>query len=170
MARLRRSVDHLARRHEMLRTTFTERDGQPVQIVHPPAPVDLPLIDLSDAPDADAQTAELLADLARVPFDLRRGPLLRLVLVRTAPDEHQLLWVDHHIISDAWSWAVFFDELRALYEAFERGEPAPPPDELPFQYADFAAWERGWLQPSTPHYQAEVAWWRETLHDAGERI
>jgi hypothetical protein len=165
-ALLRRSVDHIARRHEMLRTTFSERDGQPIQRVHSPEPVDLPLVDLSVTPDAEAQSAELLAQMARVPFDLGRGPLLRLQLVRTAPDEHHLLWVDHHIISDAWSWRVFFDELRALYEAFERGEPAPLPDEVPFQYADFAAWERSWLHPSTSHYKAEVAWWRDALGDA----
>ncbi|MDX6669596.1 MAG: hypothetical protein QOK04_2976, partial [Solirubrobacteraceae bacterium] len=163
---LQRSVDHIALRHEMLRTTFTERDGQPVQVVHPPEPVDLPLIDLSAAPDAAAQASELLARVARVPFDLGKGPLLRLRLVRTAPDEHQLLWVDHHIISDAWSWRLFFDELRVLYEAFERGEPAPLTGELPLQYADFAAWERSWLRPSTSHYKAEVAWWRAALEDA----
>ena len=166
VALLRRSVDHIARRHEMLRTTFTELDGQPIQRVHSPQPVDLPLVDLSGAPDAEAQSAELVAQMARMPFDLRRGPLLRLRLVRTAPDEHHLLWVDHHIISDGWSWRVFFDELRALYEAFERGEPAPLPEELPFQYADFAAWERSWLRPSTRHYEAEVAWWRGVLQDA----
>ncbi len=166
VALLRRSVDHIASRHEMLRTTFTERDGQPIQRVHSPEPVDLPLVDLSVTPDAEAQSAELLAQMARVPFDLGRGPLLRLQLVRTAPHEHHLLWVDHHIISDAWSWRVFFDELRALYEAFERGEPAPLPDEVPFQYADFAAWERSWLHRSTTHYKAEVAWWREALEDA----
>ncbi|MDX6661168.1 MAG: hypothetical protein QOJ55_1990, partial [Solirubrobacteraceae bacterium] len=163
---LRRSVDHLARRHEMLRTTFTERDGQPIQRVHAPEPVDVPLVDLSDTPDPEAHAAELLGQMARVPFDLRRGPLLRLQLVRTAPDEHHLLWADHHIISDAWSWRVFFDELRALYEGFERGEPAALLDEPPFQYADFAAWERGWLRPCTPHYENEVAWWRDALQDA----
>jgi hypothetical protein len=108
----------------------------------------------------------MLDQVAEVPFDLRRGPLLRLRLVRTAPEEHQLLWVDHHIITDAWSWEVVFDELRAVYEAFQREDEAPFPDELPLQYADFAAWERSWMHPSTPHYQAELAWWRENLHDA----
>jgi amino acid adenylation domain-containing protein len=163
---LRRSLDHLFRRHEMLRTTFTERDGQPIQVVHPPQPVDLPLIDLAGTPDPEARAAEMLAQEAGAGFDLQRGPLLRLRLVRTAPDEHHLLWIDHHIITDAWSSRVFFGELRQLYGAFERGEPAPLADELPFQYADFAAWERGWLQPSTPHFKAEMAWWREALEDA----
>jgi amino acid adenylation domain-containing protein len=163
---LRRSVDHIARRHEMLRTTFAERDGEPVQVVHPAERVNLPLIDVSSAPDPETEASEALARLARAPFDLRRGPLLRLQLVRTAPEEHHLLWVDHHIITDAWSWRVFFDELRVLYEAFRRDEEAPLPDELPFQYADFAARERSWLRPSTPHYEAELAWWRETLRDA----
>jgi hypothetical protein len=76
------------------------------------------------------------------------------------------MWVDHHIITDAWSWGVFVDELAILYEAFRRGEGAPLPDELPLQYADFAAWERSWLQPYTPLYETELSWWRDTLRDA----
>lgn len=164
----KRAVDHIARRHEMLRTTFTERDGEPVQVIHRPEPIDLPVIDLSDAPDAEGLSEELLAESASVGFDLERGPLLRLRLVRTARDEHHLHWVDHHIISDAWSWRVFFGELRVLYEAFQRGERPPLSEELPLQYADFAAWERRWLGPSSPHYGAELAWWRDTLRDAPE--
>jgi amino acid adenylation domain-containing protein len=166
VAALRRAVDHVVRRHEMLRTTFAARDGHPVQIVHPPAPFDVPLVDLSAAADPDGRAWEMLEELADRPFDLERGPLLRLTLARTAPDEHRLLYVDHHIISDAWSWSVLFDELDVLYEAFRRGEEAPLPAERPLQYADFAAWERSWLRPSTRYYQDELAWWRERLRGA----
>ncbi len=166
MGVLRRAIDHLVQRHEMLRTTFTERDGEPLQIVHPEHRVDVPLIDLSSAPDPESQASDVLAQVASVPFDLREGPLLRLRLLRTAPDEHHLVWVDHHIISDAWSWKVFFDDLRVLYDAFQRGEQSSLADDVPLQYADFASWERKWLRPSTPHYQAELDWWRETLRDA----
>jgi hypothetical protein len=166
VALLRRAIDHLVERHEILRTTFIERDGEPLQVVHPKYRLDVALVDLSGAADPESEALDALAQMASAPFDLGRGPLLRLRLVRTAPDEHQLLWVDHHIISDAWSWRLFFAELRGLYEAFGRDEPARLLDELPFQYADFASWERRWLVPSVPHYQAEVDWWRESLRDA----
>jgi hypothetical protein len=98
-------------------------------------------------------------------FELQRTPPLRVRLLRTAPDEHHLLWIDHHIISDAWSWRVFFEELRVLYEALRHGEPLPLPDDLPIQYRDFAIWERRRWHPSTPHYKAELAWWRDALRD-----
>jgi amino acid adenylation domain-containing protein len=165
VAVLRQALERFVERHEVLRTTFPERDGRPVQLVHPPGDLDLPLVDVSDAPDPEQRTSLMLDEMAAVPFDVRRGPLLRLRLVRTAPDDHTLLWVDHHIVSDAASWRVFFQELRALYEAGERG--APDPLEAPaLQYADFAAWERECLRPSSPYRRAELAWWRETLRDA----
>jgi amino acid adenylation domain-containing protein len=163
--RFRRAVDRLVERHEMLRTTFTERDGRPVQVVHPPAAFDLPLVDVSSAPDPGHEASATLEEMAAVPFDLERGPLLRLRLLRTAPGEHRLLWTDHHIITDAASSRLFFDELRQLYEADEHGEPVPLP-EAPLQYADFAAWERGWLHPSSPHRASELAWWKDALRDA----
>jgi amino acid adenylation domain-containing protein len=163
---LRGAIDHLVRRHEMLRTTFAERDGEPVQLIHAAQPVELPLIDLSAEDDAERRAFAMLAETARVPFDLERGPLLRLQLVRAAPEQHYLAWVDHHIICDAWSWRMFFDELAVLYDAAHRGDPPPLPDELPLGYGDFAAWERRWLAPSSQYRRDEVDWWREALHDA----
>jgi acyl-coenzyme A synthetase/AMP-(fatty) acid ligase len=163
---LRRSVDYLVRRHEMLRTTFAEHGGRAVQVVHPPAPVDLPLTDVSGAADPEGEASRLLDEVVGAPFDLREGPLFRMRLARTRPGEHVLLRAEHHIITDAWSGSVFFDELGTLYDAFRRGEQPPLPEEPSFQYADFAAWERSWLQPATSHYQAELSWWRETLRDA----
>lgn len=162
----RRAVDHLVRRHEMLRTTFAERDGHPVQVIHPATPFEIELIDLSSVPDGERRPSAILAKLARVPFDLERGPLLRLHLFRAAPDEHYLFWVDHHIISDGWSVKLFFDELGTLYEALHRRERAPIPDRLEFQYADFAARERRWLEPSSRYYKAELAWWQDALREA----
>ena len=165
VATLRRAIEHVVRRHEVLRTTFAEHDGRVVQIVHPAGPVDLPLIDLSADPDPAARAAELLAREARVPFDLERGPLLRLRLIRIGEEEHRLLRISHHIISDGWSWDVFFEELGVLYEAYRRDEPPPLEDELPLQHADFAAWERQWLSPDAPLFRREVEWWREALAD-----
>jgi hypothetical protein len=165
---LRDSVEDIVRRHEMLRTTFSTREGQPVQVVHPPAPIELPLIDLRGAPDAEAQADELVAASQRTAFDLERGPLLRLALVQLGDDEHRLLRVSHHIISDHWAWRLFFDELAVLYEARLRGEPAPLRDDPPPQYADFAVWERRWMQPGAPRYRESLDWWRRAFTPAPE--
>jgi amino acid adenylation domain-containing protein len=162
-AALRRSVDHVVRRHEVLRTTFAESDGSAVQVIHPAEPVDMPLIDLSAEPDPEARVHELLGEQGKVPFALDKGPLLRLRLLRLGEREHVLLHLTHHIISDGWSWRVFFDELEALYEADRRGEPPPLAEELSLQYGDFAAWQRCWLSPDEARYREEVAWWREWL-------
>ncbi|MDX6697200.1 MAG: hypothetical protein QOE65_597 [Solirubrobacteraceae bacterium] len=162
---LRRAVDHIVRRHEILRTSFVERQGSVVRVVHPPEPLDVPVVDVSGAADPPAEAHRMLTDEARTAFDLERIPLLRLRLVRTAQDEHHLIWAVHHIVSDEWSWKVFFDELRVLYQAFRDGRPAPLPDEMPLQYSDFAAWQRRWLDPSAEAFRVEAAWWGETLRD-----
>jgi acyl carrier protein len=170
VAALRHSVDHLFRRHELLRTTFARRDGRLVQVVHPPTAVDLPLIDLSATHDPARQAASLLTREARVPFDLAHGPLLRLRLARITNEEHQLFRVSHHIISDALSWKVFFEELGVLYEAYSRGAPPPLPDELPLQYGDYAAFERRWLDPTGTPYRREVAWWSRVFTSCHEPL
>jgi amino acid adenylation domain-containing protein len=162
----RRSVEHIFRRHEVLRTTFEDRGGRLVQVVHPPGRVELPCIDLSRAIDPDEQADELLDQEARRPFDLERGPLIRLLLVRIRADEHRLLRVNHHIISDGWSWRVFFDELRVLYEAYRSGDRPPLPDELPRQYGDFAVWQCRFLDPAGPRYRKELAWWKQIFEQA----
>jgi len=156
---LRRGIDQIVRRHEVLRTTFAERGGRLVQVVHPPAAIDLPLVDLCSAANPEAEAREMLDREVHTPFDLEQGPLLRLRLVRVRDDEHWLLRINHHIVSDGWSWRVFFQELGVLYEAFRRGEPSPLPGELAFQYGDFAAWQRRYLRPGEPRYVREVAWW-----------
>jgi amino acid adenylation domain-containing protein len=160
---LRLSLDHIFRRHEMLRTTFMELDGVPLQIVHPAGAVDLPLVDLTAVADAEAQVADLLRREARVPFDLECGRLVRLRLVRIRDDEHRLLRINHHIISDAWSWRIFFGELSVLYDAYRNGEPPPVSDNARLQYADFAAWQRRYIPSSSERYRREIAWWRQRL-------
>ena len=163
---LRRSVDRVVARHEALRTTFVERDGGPIQVVRPPAPIQLPLVEVESPPEAD----ELLLREAAVPFDLERGPLLRLLLVRLSEHEHRLLRVNHHIVSDGRSWMIFFDELVTFYEADRRGEPPPLPEEEPLQYADFAAWERCALRPNGRRWRNEVDWWRANLEGTHLRM
>ena len=161
---LRASLDELVRRHEALRTTFAERGGEPVQVIRPPAPVPLPLVDLRACrPRRGSGGARLAGAEALRPFDLARGPLLRSTLLRLDEAEHVLLFTLHHVASDGWSIEVLVREVSALYAAFRRGEPSPLP-ELPIQYADYAVWQRGWLRGDT--LEAQLAYWRERLAGA----
>ncbi|HEX6863967.1 MAG TPA: amino acid adenylation domain-containing protein, partial [Thermoanaerobaculia bacterium] len=146
----RQALEGIVQRHEALRTTFQAgSDGRPVQIIAAPAPLALPVIDLSAGEVQYRLEAE-----ARLPFDLARGPLLRALLLRLGPESHVALVVQHHIVSDGWSIGVFLRELSALYE----GSPLP---DLPVQYADYAVWQRSW-----PRLDAQLAWWRERLAGA----
>jgi amino acid adenylation domain-containing protein len=163
---LERSASEIVRRHEALRTTFRTVRGEPVQIVHPAAPVRIPLLDLSGiAGPREGHLREILAAEALRPFDLEAGPLLRLLLVRLGADEHVLFFNLHHVISDGWSVGVLVRELTALYGAASRGETATLP-ELPVQYADFAVWQRQWLQGEV--LESQLAYWRERLAGAPE--
>ena len=155
----------LVRRHETLRTVFPEEGGRPYQRVEPPGPPErwpLPIVDLSALPDGrlDAEVERAAArELAR-PFDLERGPVSRNALLVSRPGEWVLLETMHHIASDGWSGGIFVDELAALYRAALGGEePALPA--LPIQYADFALWQRSWLQGEA--LEREVDHWRREL-------
>ncbi len=162
---LRRSLDALRERHESLRTTFGRVGDEPVQVIHPAAPADLDVADLSHLPraEAEAAAARLAEQEAARGFDLRVGPLLRVGLVRVAADEHLLLVNMHHIVSDGWSMGVFTRELQALYTAFVSGAQSPlPPPEL--QYADFALWQREWMVGET--LERLLAYWRGNLAGA----
>ncbi|WP_164003052.1 non-ribosomal peptide synthetase, partial [Pyxidicoccus caerfyrddinensis] len=164
-AALERSLSELVRRHEVLRTSFPEEAGQPLQVIAPPAPLPLECVDLSALP-ADAREAEarrLIEAECRKPFSLAQGPLLRALLLKLANAEHVLLLNVHHIASDGWSVGVLAREVVALYEAFSQGRPSPLP-ELPVQYADFAAWQRQWLQGET--LEAQFSYWRQHLAGA----
>jgi amino acid adenylation domain-containing protein len=140
------ALAEIVRRHETLRTTFPEVDGEPVQAVAPAAGFALPWIDLAALPTTAraAEAARLEAEEGRRPFSLETGPLFRAFLHRLGPEEHTLLLSTHHIVSDGWSFGVLLDELAALYGALLAGRPSPLP-ELEIQYGDFAAWQRRWL-------------------------
>src|SRR3972149_5366848 len=162
---LARSLNEVIRRHEILRTTFQAIDGQPIQTIAPSLSVPLPLVDLSELPTAmrEAQVARLTAEEAQYPFDLAHGPLIRVTLLRLGPEEHLLLLTMHHITSDGWSVGVLIGEIASLYSAFFIGGPAPLP-ELPIQYADFAAWQRAWLQGEV--LDTQLRYWKQQLVDA----
>jgi hypothetical protein len=160
---LRRALDEIARRHESLRTVFKRGEAGPVQVILPPSPVPLPLLDLSGRADAEDEARRLADEDARAPFDLENGPLLRLGLIRRAPDDHTLRVGMHHVVSDGWSMGRFHAELVALYEAFAAGLPSPLV-ELPVQYADFAAWQRGWLRGEV--LERQLAYWKTRLAGA----
>jgi amino acid adenylation domain-containing protein len=161
---LQQTFTELLRRHEILRTSFPMRDEQPRQLIAPPAPFHLPLMDLSQlAPEQREIEVQLLADQeAQRPFDLERGPLLRATLVRLADDDHALLFTTHHIVSDAWSIGILIKEISMLYAAFAAGGPSPLP-ELPLQYADYALWQRERLSGEV--LAAELDYWRGQLGD-----
>ncbi len=154
----------LVARHESLRTTFDESDGIGVQVVHPPARVAVPVLDLTHLPAAqrEAELAGLLAAEGRRAFDLRVGPLLRPTLLRLSPREHVLTLAVHHIVTDGWSNGIVAAEVGALYRAARDGVPADLPP-LPLRYADYAAWQRELLSGSTMDDQ--LAYWRDQLAD-----
>jgi amino acid adenylation domain-containing protein len=160
-----RSLEEIVRRHEVLRTVFRDQGGEPVQVVLPPQPLDLPRVDLTalDPARRSAAPHRLAAEQARVPFDLARGPLFRVLLAELGPGEHAVVFTLHHIVSDGWSTRNLVTELGALYPAFAAGAPSPLPA-LAVQYADFAAWQRRWLAGEV--LDAELAYWRQRLAGA----
>jgi amino acid adenylation domain-containing protein len=158
---LRRALDRIVARHEVLRTTFSEVDGQPVQIIGP-AETGFLLRehDMRFAPDRSVALERLAADEAGQPFDLEHGPLIRGRLAQLDHDDHALLVTMHHIVSDGWSMGILINELNALYRAYCEGGEAALPD-LPIQYADYAAWQRQWLQGAV--LGTQIDYWRRQL-------
>ncbi|MBJ6766255.1 non-ribosomal peptide synthetase, partial [Myxococcaceae bacterium JPH2] len=162
-AALHRGFEELVRRHESLRTTFRTDAGQPVQDIHAEMAVPMAHVDLRhvlDEAQRQAEAVRLATEDARRPFDLARGPLLRALLLKLQPREHVLLLTLHHIVSDGWSLGVLVREMSALYASFAQGRPSPLP-ELPVQYADYAVWQRTWLQGET--LRTRLKWWADQL-------
>ncbi len=160
------SLNEIIRRHESQRTTFaTAEDGQPVQVIAEPRTLDVPVTDLSSQPEAERESAakDIAAKEARTPFDLSKGPLLRATILKLGQQDHVLLLTMHHIVSDAWSAAIFSQELCMLYTAFSEGKPSPLP-ELAIQYGDYAAWQRNFLKGKV--LEGQISYWREHLKGA----
>jgi amino acid adenylation domain-containing protein len=162
---LEQALTEIVRRHEVLRTTFPNVDGQPVQVIAPNPDLSLSVVDLSDLPEAK-QSAEVqqlaISELDR-PFNLSQLPLLRVTLLQLKEAEHVLLFTIHHIIGDGWSGGIIIRELGALYKALLTGEPCPLP-ELSIQYADFAYWQQQWLREVA--FAEQLTYWKQQLAGA----
>jgi amino acid adenylation domain-containing protein len=161
---LARALGEVVRRHEVLRTRLVTSEGTAWQVVAPPEPFSLALVELDDTSlEREEAVRRFVREEARRPFDLARDVLLRARLLRLGPHEHVAVLSVHHIASDLWSMGVLVRELAALYQAFAGGRPSPLPD-LPIQYADYALWQREWLQADV--LEAQLDYWRKQLADA----
>ncbi|GAB3979296.1 hypothetical protein GCM10027615_55410 [Plantactinospora veratri] len=166
---LAEAVSGVARRHEILRTVYPSRDGRAEQVVLAPAPVPLPVRDLTGLPAAeryDAALAEAVTE-ARVPFDLRNGPLLRAALLRIDAEDHLFVLTMHHIAADGWSMGVLVQEVATGYASAVAGDAAALPAP-PIQYADYAHWQRDRLASGA--LEAGLAYWRERLAGASAPV
>jgi amino acid adenylation domain-containing protein/thioester reductase-like protein len=157
-----RTFNEVVRRHETLRTTFVAREGRPVAVIAPPAHFPVQVLDLTGLPESqrEGEARRLADEESRRPFDLEHGPLFRISLLRLGPEDHVGLLTAHHSVFDGWSMSIFFQELGLLYQTFCAGKPSPLP-ELPIQYADFAHWQRQWLQSGL--MQDQLAYWKKQL-------
>ena len=158
----KKAVQEIFNRHEALRTTFEAIDGEPMQVVQPQLQVSIPEIDLQNI-EADKREQELhrlAVKEARKPFNLAKGPLTRVTILKTAPEDHTVLLTMHHIVSDGWSMGILIAEITALYGAFLQNRPSPLP-ELPIQYGDFAEWQAEYLKGDI--LQKQLAFWEEKL-------
>ncbi len=159
---LERTLEEIVSRHEPFRTHFQSVDGTVQQIIRDDVEIPLTVIDLSDLAEnaREAQAKQLANAEATRPFDLAHGPVMRTTLLRLGDAEHVLLLTTHHIISDAWSAGILLRELGDLYNAFasDKSSPLTP---LPIQYADFAEWQREWLQGDV--LAEQVSYWKQQL-------
>src|SRR5262249_29895222 len=159
VAVLERCLSEITRRHEALRTSFQLVDGQPLQVIKPPFELSLCQVDLRDLePIVREPAAKFLAreEVGR-PFDLTQGPLVRCLLLRLGSEEQVVLLTMHHIVSDGWSMGILMRDLSTLYHAYTRGVDLSLP-ELPIQYADYAIWQREWLQGEV--LEQQLSHWR----------
>ncbi len=169
LAALNRTIATMVERHEILRTHFAEIADNPVQIIEPMLEIALPVEDLSHLDEASRRdcVATAMRREREQPFDLSRGPLLRMKLLKLGAQEHMLLRTYHHIICDAWSQGIFNREFMTLYEAFHEGRENPL-GALSFQYADFAIWQRKWLNEET--LADHLGYWKKQLSGIPEQL
>ncbi|MFH9611120.1 amino acid adenylation domain-containing protein [Streptomyces sp. NPDC017448] len=162
LALLERTLGEIVRRHEIFRTTVELRDGEPVQVIHPPYPVRVPLVDLRSETDPEAAAEEVVrADIGER-FDIGRLPLIRWTALRLAEQSYELVLVEHHLVHDGWSFALLVKELGQIYTALAEGGELPPDPAV--QYRDFAHWQHEAV--NGPAMRAQSAYWRDQLSGA----
>jgi len=166
---LRQSFDDLVQRHESLRTRFEAQEGQSWQVIDQDGGFDLELKDLSDLDELprEQKVEEICREVMHRTFDIRKGPLLRAMLIKCAEQDHRVIVSMHHVISDGWSTGVLQSELGLLYKARIEGR-AMPLEPLQVQYADYALWQRGWLQGDL--LERQVAYWKDKLAGAPQQL
>lgn len=160
---LQAAFNDIVKRHEILRTTFALEQNEPCQVVHPFVPITLPVTALENRSDVQDTIYSRVREGGRRGFDLERGPLWRAELLRVSDTQFVLLMTVHHIVFDGWSREIFFQELAVLYGEYARNQLAVLP-ELPIQYADYAVWQREWLQGAA--LESELEYWKQTLAGA----
>jgi amino acid adenylation domain-containing protein len=162
---VRATFTEIIRRHEILRTSFPTVDGGPVQVIHPPHLIDLPLSDLRLLPQAvrEAEVQRFIQREGNLPFDFTQEPLIRVSLLQIDDLEHVLVLAEHHLVHDGWTQGVLMRDFVAIYSAFRLDQPSPLTD-LEIQYADFAHWQRRWLQGSV--LEEQLDYWKKQLAGA----
>jgi SAM-dependent methyltransferase/acyl carrier protein len=162
---LESALNKIIARHEVLRTNYGSERGQPFQVISPELHLALRIVDLTGLPVTERETeaSRLVGAEASTPFDLARDPIIRSMLIKLDEEDHVLVVNTHHIADDGWSTGIFLRELMVFYQSALSGTQASLP-ELEIQYADYAVWQRNWLQGDTLAQQ--VAYWRQRLHGA----
>jgi amino acid adenylation domain-containing protein/non-ribosomal peptide synthase protein (TIGR01720 family) len=162
VAALENSINEIVTRHQILRTTFTVVNGEPVQVIGAATRLQLPIIDLQTIPETERETEvqRLATQEVQTPFNLETDSLLRISLLRLSQTDHVIFFTMHHIVSDGWSTGILIHELTTLYKADDSGQPYNLP-ELPIQYVDFAVWQRQWLQGEVLNTQ--LNYWKQKL-------
>jgi amino acid adenylation domain-containing protein len=163
---LEQTFTEIVRRHEILRTTFPIQDDHPVQRIHPPYPFKIPIIDWSKEEEKrqTLEIAQFIKEEGQRPFDFEKGPLLRVTLLRLKKEEHLLVLTEHHLIHDGWTQGVLLKEFIEIFTAYLEGKEHTIP-ELPIQYADFAIWQRNYLQGEI--LERHLDYWKEKLSGLG---
>ena len=159
---LERSLAEIVRRHEIYRTTFQEINGNPVQLIHAPFSVSLPVVDLQALPDHEREAVlhQRIAEETQKPFDLSKLPLVRWTLVQLKSDEFVVIHVENHLVHDGWSFNVFRGELLDIYNAFSVGDASPLPEPT-LQFSDYAHWQRQWMEGENAKRQ--LGYWKQQL-------
>jgi amino acid adenylation domain-containing protein/non-ribosomal peptide synthase protein (TIGR01720 family) len=159
---LQKCLDEIVQRHEIFRTTYRAVNGRLFQVIHPHQPISFTVIDLHSFPESERETeAQKLVDAeVQKPLDITQLPLVKWVLLKLSDQEHLLIHIEHHMAHDGWSFNVFLGELVQFYQAFCAGKPSPL-TEPSLQFADFAHWQRQWV--NTPEAQAQLAYWQQKL-------